>query len=205
MKIPIDRILLILVLIVLGWSTFFNVGEVKNPDPVTIVIPESSGTSGKVDLEQPVEKDTVYIKGDSYPLVVDSGYKALYEKALDSLEKKELYLQAVAIRTYKDTILDNEEIVITGEAETRGWLLNYKVDYNIKEKKFVYTPEVVTQLPKLTLGAGLELGIPTSTESNFALKGNISAMNKKGNEINISYDTNETVWLGYKLNFKIIK
>ena len=92
-----------------------------------------------------------------------------------------------------------------GTATTRGSLLDYSVDYKIKEKDFTYTPEVVTQLPRLTAGIGSELAVPTQVGGQFTLKANFSLMNKKGHEINLGYDTDQRFWLGYTWNFKLIK
>ena len=47
--------------------------------------------------------------------------------------------------------------------------------------------------------------IPTPTNTDLTLKAEISAMNRKGNEISIAYDTERRIWLGYTKHFKIIK
>lgn len=203
MKLDTTKILLIAAITYIGWLSFFKAVPVTPPEPVTITIPPTSGTTGIVDIEPEVIIDTVYVKGDV--VEVDKGYKELYEKAKDSLAKQELYLDAIAIRKYSDTIVDNKEITIKGEATTRGSLLNYSVDYTIKEKEFTYTPEVVSVLPRLTAGIGLELGIPTVPNTSFVAKGTFSLMNRRGREITVGYDTEARVWLGGKLNIKLIK
>ena len=147
----------------------------------------------------------MYLKGDTKYIEVDKGYKELYEKAKDSLEKAELYYEAIQIREYDSTIVDNDDITIMGTARTRGSLLDYSVDYTIKEKEYTYTPEVITQLPRLTAGIGGELAVPTQVGDDFAFRLNVSLMNQKGHEINFGYDTNQRVSLGYTWNFKLIK
>lgn len=204
MKVDTTKILLIVIILFLGWHTFFKTEPIPEPIPVTVTLPEQSGTTGTVTFEE-VEKDTVYLKGDTEYVEVDKGYKELYEQAKDSLAKAELYYEAIQIREYDSTIVDNDDITIMGTARTRGSLLDYSVDYTIKEKDFTYTPEVVTQLPRLTAGIGGELAVPTVVGGQFALKANLSLMNQKGHEINFGYDTDQRVWFGYTWNFKLIK
>lgn len=203
MKLDITKILLIAAIVYIGWLSFFKSDIISEPEPITIIIPPTSGTTGIVDVEPEVVIDTVYVKGDV--VEVDKGYKELYYKAKDSLTKQELYLDAIAIRKYSDTIVDNKEIIIKGEATTRGSLLNYSVGYTIKEKEFTYTPEIIKTLPSLTTGLGLELGVPTTPNTNFAAKANLSLMNSRGREVSIGFDTDKRVWLGGKINIKLIK
>ncbi len=203
MKIDTTKIILIAAVIYIGWVSFLKPTPDPIVDTVTIVVPEKEGTTGIVNIEPEIIRDTVFVKGET--IEVDKGYKELYEKAKDSLEKKELYLEAIKINKYNDTIVNNDDIVIRGSATTRGTLLDYSVDYILKEKSITYTPEVVTQLPKLSGGIGLEIGVPTIPNTSFVVKANLSLMNRKGKEINISYDTDKRVWLGYKKTFKIFK
>lgn len=203
MKLDLTKILLVAALLFIGWQNFINVEPDPEPDPVTITLPSTDGTTGIVDIEPEVVRDTIYMKGGA--IEVDRGYKELYEKTKDSLERKVLYLRAIKINKYSDTIVDNNEIVIKGEATTRGDLLNYSVDYTIKPQEFTYTPEVVTRLPKLSLGLGLEAGVPLIPESNFVLKANVDLMNSKGNRVNLSYDTEQRVWFGLTKTFRLIR
>jgi len=202
-KLNLTKIILITALIFIGWQNFFNDEPEIIPDPVTVKIPETTGASGIVNLEPEVVIDTVYVKGDV--IEIDKGYKELYEKAKDSLEKKELYLEAIQIKKYSDTIVDNDEITIKGKATTRGSLLDYSVDYTIKEKEFTYIPEIVSRFPKLSLGLGLEVGVPLMLDDPMVIKANLSVINKKGKEFGVSYDTNGTVWVGAKIIIKLRK
>ncbi len=204
MKVDSTKILLIVVILLLGYQNFFKPQPVIKPVPVTITLPETSGTTGTVTFEE-VKKDTVYMPSQKEYVEVDNGYKELYDKAKDSLEKQELFYDAIQIRKYDSTIVDNEDITIFGSATTRGSLLDYSVDYTIKEKEHTYTPEIVTQLPRLTGGIGAELAVPTVVGANFELRVKASLMNRKGHEINFGYDTGNRVSLGYTWNFKLIK
>ena len=205
MKFDTTKILLIILILIMGYSNFFKKSEPIEPTPVTVTIPESYGTTGLQTLEPKViVVQTPVSQGSNQQVDVDALWKSAYEQASQEI-KDSLYNEAIRIRTYNDTIVDNDEIMIKGNARTRGTLLDFKVDYNIKERDFIYVPEVVTQYPKLSLGLGMEIGVPIMMGENLALKGNLSLMNRKGYEINFSYDTDQRVWLGYKKTFKFIK
>lgn len=203
MKLDTTKIALIILILYIGWANFFKRGRNALPKPTIITVPKIEGTTGVINIEPQIIIDTVYIKGET--IEVDRGYKKLYEKTKDSLARKELYLEAIKINNYSDTLVDNSDITIKGSATTRGSLLDYSIDYTIKKKDITHTPEVIRQLPRLSAGIGLELGLPTIPRNNFVLKANLSVMNKKGNTINISYDTEERAWVGYKKTFKIFK
>lgn len=203
MKISVRNIITVVSLI-LAVSLFIQKDPVVQPKTVEVVIPKSIGSTGliKVDTVE-VKPKTVFVKGDT--IKIDEGYKEMYESAKDSIEKLNLYLTSIRIRDYKGVIVDNEDIKIEGEASVRGSLLDYKVDYTLKEKTITYKPVVITKLPKLSAGVGLEVGLPTNPGDNFLVKANANIMNSKGNQFNISIDTDERVWAGYTKNFKIIK
>jgi len=203
MKLDLTKILLILSLLFIGWQGFFSNKKDVVQSTVSVIVPEVKGTTGIIPVEPRIIRDTIFLKGDV--IEVDKGYKKLYEDAIDSLEKKEIFLKAIEINKYSDTLVDNKEIIIKGEATTRGSLLNYSVDYTIKEKEFTYTPEVIKVLPRLTAGLGLELGVPTVPNISFVAKANLSLMNNKGREVSVGYDTENRVWIGGKLNIKLIK
>lgn len=204
MKFDSTKILLIIMILMMGYSNFFKSSELIEPTPVTVTIPESYGTTGLQSLEPKVVVVQVPVSGTNQTIDVDAIWKEQYEKASQKI-KDSLYNEAIRINTYSDTLVDNDEIVIKGDARTRGSLLDFQVDYTIKPKDFTYTPEVVIQNPRLSVGLGMELGVPTRLGENFALKGNLDLMNRKGHEINLGYDTNQTAWIGYTYNFKLIK
>ena len=203
MKLDLTKVLLVSAILYIGWISFFKGSPDLVVEPVTITIPKVEGTTGLVPLEPKVVREKVYIKGDI--VEVDSGYKEKYEKAKDSVEKLQLYLEAIKITNPKGVIVDNKDIKIYGEASVRGTLLDYKIDYELKEKSITYTPEVVTRLPKLAVGLGIEVGIPLILESNFVVKANLDLINSKGNQVNLSYDTEQRLWFGVTKTFRLIK
>ena len=60
-------------------------------------------------------------------------------------------------------------------------------------------------LPTLSVGFGVEGGVPLSLQNNFKARANLYFLNNKGRLINIGYDTNETFWVGYTKMFKLVK
>ena len=205
MKIDSTKLLLITVILMIGYNSFFKKSEIIEPTPVTVTLPESYGSTGLQALEPKVVIVQVPAgNGSTQQIDVDAIWKEQYEKASQQI-KDSLYNEAIRINTYSDTLVNNEEVIIQGNARTRGSLLDFKVDYKLKERAFDYTPKVDVRYPKLSAGLGMELGAPRVLGDDFAVKGNLSFMDKKGHEINLSYDTEQRVWLGYKKNFKLKK
>lgn len=204
MKFEVRDILLVILSALMVWQIFFNEKEEKPPEPITITIPEKTGTSGLQTIER-VQQVPVYIPQYKEPVQVDSYYKKLYEESKDSIERMNLYLQAIKINDYDSTIVDNDTIKIDAFAKTRGSLLEYKVDYKIKPDAFTYTPQIDYRRPRLSAGFGVEGGIPTRPETNFLLKGNLYFENRKGNGFSLGYDTDNRVWLGVRKTFTLKK
>lgn len=208
MKIDITKLLLLGLLFLMVWSTFFKKSDNIEIPEVKVTIPEQKGNTGKQVLKEYVPY-AVYLpskEGEvnkSYD--VDEKWKKEYEKLTDSISKYKQYLEAIKIKKYEEKLIDNDTIEITGRATTRGTLLDYSVDYKIKPINFSYTPNVVVQYPKLSVGLGLEVGVPTIYDSDIIMKANLNIINKRGQELSFSYDTQKRVWLGFKKNFKIIK
>lgn len=203
MKLDTTKIVLVLIVIAFVWFNFFKSDPIPEPEPITITIPEKTGTTGTINTEPKVERDTVYIENKI--VQVDKKYKELYEQAKDSLEKQKLYNEAIQIKEYSDTLVDNDDITISGKATTRGTLLDYSVDYKIKPREITYIPEVVSRLPKYSIGLGLETGLPSVKEGNFVVKANLSIINGKGLETTVSYDTEKRVWVGAKIILRLKK
>ncbi len=204
MKFNVTNILIILLIGIIAWQTFFDQEKEPLPQPITITIPESKGTTGTQIVEKVVPYP-VYIPSTGEKFNVDSEYKKKYEDAKDSLEKQKLYLESIRIREYNKKLVDNDTIEIHGTLKTRGSLLDYKIDYKIKSSNITYTPKIVTKRPKLSVGLGMQTGIPMNPETNFLMKGDIFFENRKGNGFSVGYDTDKRVWFGIRKTFKLIK
>ena len=205
MKVDTTKLMLFILVLIMGYNSFFKGVEVSEPAPVTVNLPESYGTTGLQQMEPQVVVVQVPSYGNSNKVVdVDKVWRDAYDKASQDI-KDSLYIEAIRIQKYSDTLVDNDDIYIKGDVTTRGSMLDFKVDYKIKERGLTYVPETVVQYPKLSLGVGAELGVPTVLGDRFTLKGNLRFMNQKGSEVSLGYDTNKNIWLGYTHRFKIIK
>lgn len=202
MKLNVTNILLGVLILILVWQNFFN-QEVVEPQPVTVTIPEASGTTGTQYIEPKVVVVQVPV-GDNRNIEVDSYWKQKYEQAT-SRQKDSLYNEAIKINKYNDTVVDDDYVTIKANATTRGSLLDFKVDYTRKNIDFTYDPIVQIKRPSLSMGIGVEGGVPTVPETNFLLKGDVYFENSKGNGFSLGYDTDKRVWVGLRKTFKLIK
>lgn len=201
MKINITNILLGVLILMMAWGNFSG-DEIKEPVPITITLPEMKGNVGRT-LED-VKITPVYLPSKNEHVNVDSEWKRKYELAKDSLEKTNLYLEAIKINEYDKILVDNDSLKITGYARTRGSLLDYSVDYDFKPS-YTYIPKVVLRRPSLSIGVGVQFGVPTLPSSNFIAKGDIYFENNKGNGFSVGYDTERHIWVGLRKTFTLKK
>lgn len=201
MKAIKDNFLLYIIIALLAWKVLFTTESVQ-PDKKQVLVEEKQGTTGNIQVEKSAPT-IIYMKNEKQT-VVDDIYKRKYENAIDSLEKQELYYKAIQLREYKKKVVDNDTIEINATVKTRGSLLDYKIDYKIKESVFEYTPEVIKEMPSLSVELGTEVGVSTTLQKTPILKGNIGIINRKGIGFNVGYDTEKTVWVGVKKTFKLL-
>lgn len=201
-----DYLMPILIVILIGlvsWMLYQNNKPVEPPKPIVITIPGSSGSTGTQIIEN-VKTIPVPIPGDTEVIVDEKWYKE-YLEAKDSLERLNKYLQAIKVNKLDTTFIDNDTIKLDGSIVTRGSLVSYKFNYNIKERKFEYTPEVVTQRPRFSLSIESSVGVPTTPTTKFSMKGQLGFENRRGNALVIGYDSEQRVWAGVRKNITIVK
>ena len=189
-----------------------------NNEPIKDVVVITEEETGEV--EKKLAKfvpDTVFIEvkvpGKSKPqvkeIVVDSTYKADYEKAIkenDTLKAKNLFLESIALDTFEGNLIDNSDITIDGMFKTRGKLLEYKIDYTIKSDTIVVKPNVEYRHPRLTLLPGIKLGLPTSPLNTApTAEVNLGIQGKKGNVVTFGFNTQKRFLVGYNISLKIFK
>lgn len=206
MKINVTNILLILLIGIMGWQTFHNTNNVV-PKEEVIVVPEVKGTTGTQIVERVVVQP-IYLPTTNQKINVDSTWKNKYEQALkdkDSVKQRNLYLEAIKINNYEKILVNNDSIEIKGYARTRGSILDYSVDYRIKPYSHTYTPKLIIERPKLSVGLGIETGVPIVPDINFLAKGNLYFENKKGNGFSVGYDTEKRIWVGLRKTFTLKK
>tara|TARA_R110000796_G_scaffold181330_3_gene297951 strand:- start:1280 stop:1918 length:639 start_codon:yes stop_codon:yes gene_type:complete len=199
--------------IALGVLSYIHFQPVE--DVVVITDEKTGGVEEKID---DVVRDTIYIEtivpGQAQPqrkeIVVDSTYKADYEKAIkdnDSLKAKNLFLESISLNTWNGNLIDNKDIKIDGKFLTRGKLLEYKVDYKIKSDTLTFKPTIKYQHPRLTLLPGIKLGLPTDPLNNTepVIELNVGIQNKKGNIFSVGIDSQKRFTVGYNIALKIFK
>lgn len=202
-------------IIALGVMIYLNTRPEPIPDDVTVIIPGSSGSSGDIIVDNDgdsipdpeIIEVPVYIKGDT-EIVVDKEYKEKYDKAmkdLDSVAARNLFLESIAIKEYNYVAIDNDTVKVDLYAKTRGSLLAYRVDYDVKEQAFVYTPEVMHIRPKMTVLTGLELVLPPTGVSEPDIKFDIYFQTQNGNAWGGGIDTQGNKYIGFKKSWTIFK
>jgi hypothetical protein len=188
-----------ILLLIIGVGLFLNYFQKEKP--IEVIIPEQKGSTGTQIIEN-VKTIPIPIPGGTEVIVDEKWYKE-YLEAKDSLERLNKYVQAIQIKSLDTTFIDNDTIKLSGNITTRGSLLSYKFDYNIKERKFEYTPEV--KRPRLSLIGEVGTGIPTQINQPLSIYGAAGFENQKGLGVKVGYDTQGVVRVGLTKSITIIK
>ena len=184
----------------------------KTPQIVKVIVPE---VKGKFQAKKPVNVKikpssrrqengkTVYKDNPIDPLLLAENEKLKqdFAKEIDSLKRIIAYNKSVQLNKFSSDFED-DNVVININGIVQGEVKEITPSYTIKEKKVevqVKPKETVFRL----LG-GFELGNNTKLDG-FKAKGNLMLQNKKGNIISGSFDTNQTIWLGYNFSIFDIK
>ena len=197
----IQTALLIIIGIALIANFFYK--DDPEPQPIEIIIPEQKGSTGTQIIEN-VKTIPIPIPGGKEIYIDEKWYKE-YLEAKDSIERLNKYVQAIQVKELDTTFIDNDTIKLDGKIKTRGSILSYKFDYQIKERKFEYTPEVIVRRPRLSLIGEVGTGIPTKPNSDFSLYGAIGVENQKGLGFKAGYDTQGVVRVGLSKSLVVIK
>ena len=113
-----------------------------------------------------------------------------YINAKDSLEREKLYKTAIELKSFNQPF-ENDNFKANMKGIAQGEVKELQLDYEIKK-----VPEKVV---KFRLLAGL--GINTD-----AVNANLGFQNKKGGILEVGYDTQKHINIGYKVSlFKISK
>lgn len=126
--------------------------------------------------------------------------KTDFAKANDSIKKLQ-FNKAVQLNEFS-TKFEDENLVLNVNGVVQGEVKEITPNYIIKEKKIdvpVNQKETVLRL----LG-GLELGNSITLDA-FKVRANLMLQNRKGNIISASFDTQQTIWIGYNASIFDIK
>jgi len=200
----------------LGWVLLFVVlwfrgcsGNQPTPQKVKVIVPE---VKGKFEAKKPVnvpigqkvsKGETVYKENPINPKFIAENEKLKndFAKEKDSLKRIITYNKAVQLNKFS-TKFEDDNLLLNIDGIVQGEVKEITPNYTIKEKKIeiqVKPKETVFRL----LG-GMELGNNTKLDG-FAAKANLMLQNKKGNILSGSFDTNQTIWIGYNFSIFDIK
>jgi hypothetical protein len=201
----------------LGWILLFVFlwfcgcsGSTPKPQIAKVIVPE---VKAKFEAKKPVH-EPVIIKANSPQLKISTEPNPLvqklieenvrlvqdFAKANDSI-KQLSFNKAIQLNKFS-TKFEDDNLVININGVVQGEVKEVTPNYTIKERKMevpVKAKETVFRL----LG-GLELGNNTQLDA-FKVKANLMFQNRKGNIISGSFDTNQTVWVGYNISIFDIK
>lgn len=160
-----------------------------------------------IPLEKTIEKHiengkTIFVENpiNNKLIAENEKLKSDYEKANDSIKKisfdKAIQLNKFSTKFEDDNLVLNINGIVQGEVKeiTPNYIIKEKkVDVQVKPKETVFR-----------LLAGLELGNNKQLDG-FKVKANLMMQNRKGNIISGSFDTNQTIWVGYNVSIFNIK
>lgn len=123
-----------------------------------------------------------------------------FAKANDSIKKLQ-FNKVVRLNEFS-TKFEDENLLLNVNGVVQGEVKEITPNYIIKEKKIdvpIKQKETVLRL----LG-GLELGNSTKLDA-FKVRANLMLQNRKGNIMSASFDTQQTIWIGYNASIFNIK
>lgn len=210
--ISILKYVTVAVLSILIFNWFQNCSGPEKPNTQTVIVPEIKGDfepqkpeSKPLEIKkQPinqVKKDgTVYVTNplNEKLLQENEKLKSDFNKMSDSLKSK-AYDKSIELNTFSSKFED-ANLLLTINGIVRGEVHELTPSYTIKERKIDFPVKQTV----FRLLAGAEVGSNIITPKlNF--KGNLMFQNRKGDIISGSYDTNNTVWIGYNKSIFNIK
>jgi adenylate cyclase class IV len=205
----------------LGWILLFLVlwfkgcsGSTPSTQIAKVIVPEVKGSfQAKKPVHEPIvinanntanmqKGETIYKENpiDKKLIAENEKLKSDYAKANDSI-KQLSFNKAIQLNKFS-TKFEDENLVLNINGVVQGEVKEISPNYTIKEKK-VEVPVKVKETVFRILG-GLEVGNNTKLD-NFKVKANLMFQNRKGNIISGSFDTNQTVWVGYNVSIFDIK
>jgi hypothetical protein len=146
--------------------------------------------------------ETVFVENhiDKKLIAENEKLKQDFAKANDSIRKLQ-FSKAIQLNTF-NYLFENDIIKIDINGIVKGEVKEVTPTYTIKERKL----EVPVKAKETTFRvlAGMEVGNNTAL-NDFKAKANLMFQNKKGNVLTASFDTNQTIWVGYSFSIINIK
>lgn len=124
-----------------------------------------------------------------------------YVKAKDSIERLNLYLKSIELKRFSSKFED-DNLLLDINGIVQGEVQEITPSYTIKEKTI---PVLIKQKETVfRLLGGLEIGNNIKLD-DFGVKANLMFQNRKGNIFSSSFDTSQTIWIGYNFSIFDIK
>jgi hypothetical protein len=176
--------------------------------PVKVLVPAISGTSEIIVKPDPikpkaggsilVDGKTIYTENPFNTEMAQEYIDLQYKYTGSELEVKRLnkvlgFLQ----ENYYEIPIENEYLFTLNKIKVQGELLEFKQDFTRKEAE---VDVLVPILKRTEFLVGAEVG-NTIDFQKFVFKGNFIIQNKKGNQLNLSYDSEKRAWIGYAFKF----
>lgn len=133
--------------------------------------------------------DTITILKPFKSIEIDSTYKQQYLKSKDSIQRLNLYLEAISVHEYNQNFKDSTQSIDVW-TRTRGSILGQTVNYKIFEQQI--TTKDTIELPKTR--RSLHLGFETS--SNLDLKASLLYTNRKKTIYSVGVNQDKTIFVG---------
>lgn len=167
--------------------------EAKKPVHEVISPKKERTATGKeiLQVENPIDKKLI---------AENEKLKKDFAKANDSI-KQLSFNKAIQLNKFS-TKFEDENLVLNIDGIVQGEVKEITPNYKIKEKKIEVPVKVKETVFRLL--AGVEVGNTTQLDA-FKLRANIMFQNRKGNIISGSFDTNQTIWVGYNISIFDIK
>jgi len=162
--------------------------ETQKPEQMPIILTQKSKP---VYLNNPINESL---------LEENEKLKSDYSKMSDSLKSK-AFDKAIELNQFSSKFED-ENMLLNINGTVRGEVLGITPSYIIKAKEIPI--QIKEKQTVFRLLGGLELGNNLQLNS-FKSKGNLMFQNRKGNIISGSFDTNQTVWIGYNASIFEVK
>jgi len=193
MKIENIKTIIIAILLIIIWVKGCNRSE----------IPNSSKGMFKTDtiiLHEKIPGETKIVKGKDIIVYKNNeinkdlalenyNLQIAYINAKDSLEKEKLYKNAIELKSFNQPF-ENDNFKANVKGVVQGEVKSLQIDYEIKK-----VPIKETKF-RMLLGGGVTFK---------AVDLNIGFQNAKGNILEVGYDTEKNVRVGYKQSLFSIK
>lgn len=218
----IKNILIIIIILFIGYFIYDKLNpeykEIKVPVKIEVPIPSVKGTSDTTKLPSPItiqnplnktllKSNKELLKKNkslSKELKISNTMLEQYKKS-DSINKEDMYKQAISIKEYNETFIDSFQ-TISVYSKTRGTLLKQSIDYKTNKYTIPLDTTITTKIKnKFKVFGSLEIGNPLLSNKtdlpSIVVKPGIIFKNSKDNGISVSIDTRGYVWLGGIIKF----